>query len=205
MKLYYLPGACSLADHIVIHWVGVPCEVARMSHESIKSPEYLAMNPGGMVPLLEHGDFRLTENAAILGYLADLHPEAGLFGDGSPRGRAEVSRWLAFLNSDVHGAFKPIFNPQRFVDDPELADVLRDKARAHAHPYLERLDTQLAGRDWLTGARSIADAYLFVILRWAAGKAIDLAGLDNLARFTSRMLADAGVLAALQAEGDSAH
>lgn len=77
MKLYHMPGACSLADLIVLEWVGVPHETVRMSLKSIKSPDYLAINAGGTVPLLEHGDFLLTENIAILGYLADLYPEHG--------------------------------------------------------------------------------------------------------------------------------
>src|SRR5690606_1812440 len=122
-------------------------------------------NPGGTVPLLVDEDFALTENIAILGYLADLHPESGLLGDGSPRVTAEVMRWLAFMNSDVHKAFKPIFVPHRFLDDAGAAAALAAKARGHIRGYLERLDAQMAARDWLVGARSVADPYLFVLLR----------------------------------------
>lgn len=125
MKLYHMPGACSLADLIVLQWIGADHEPVRMSLDSIKSPDYLAINPGGTVPLLAHGDLSLTENVAILGYLADLYPEARLLGDGSPRARAEVMRWLGFLNSDVHKAFKPIFTPQRFLKDAAMAPSLR--------------------------------------------------------------------------------
>ncbi len=121
MKLYHMPGACSLADLIVLEWIGVPHEIVRMSRENIKSPDYLAINADGTVPLLEHGDFSLTENVAILGYLADLCPEARLLGDGTPHDRAEVMRWLGFLNSDVHMMFKPIFTPTRFLPDQAFA------------------------------------------------------------------------------------
>ena len=200
MKLYHMPGACSLADLIVLQWIGADHEPVRMSLESIKSPDYLAINPGGTVPLLAHGDLSLTENVAILGYLADLYPEARLLGDGSPRARAEVMRWLGFLNSDVHKAFKPIFTPQRFLKDAAMAPVLADNARGHVREYLERLDGQLEGRDWLTGERSIADPYLFVLSRWSAAKKVDMQGLDNLARFVRMMDGDAGVQAALRAE-----
>ena len=200
MKLYHMPGACSLADLIVLQWIGADHEPVRMSLESIKSPDYLAINPGGTVPLLAHGELSLTENVAILGYLADLYPEARLLGDGSPRARAEVMRWLGFLNSDVHKAFKPIFTPQRFLKDAAMAPVLADNARAHVREYLARLDGQLEGRDWLTGERSIADPYLFVLSRWSAAKKIDMQGLDNLARFARMMDGDAGVQAALDAE-----
>jgi glutathione S-transferase len=200
MKLYYLPGACSLADLIVLQWIGAPHEPVRMSMETLKSPHYLAINAGGTVPLLEHGDLSLTENVAILGYLADLHPDARLLGDGSPRARAEVMRWLGFLNSDVHKAFKPIFTPARFLSDSQHASALAANARTHVRVYLERLDERLDRRDWLTGERSIADPYLFVLTRWARSRKIDVDGLDNLARFARRMDSDAGVQAALAAE-----
>jgi glutathione S-transferase len=200
MKLYHMPGACSLADLIVLQWVGVFHEPVRMSLETIKSPGYLAMNPGGTVPLLEHGDFLLTENVAILGYLADLHPEVRLLGDGTPIARAEVMRWLAFLNSDVHEAFKPMFTPMRYVPDIAWAPALVQAARTRVRGFLERLDSQLRGRSWLTGERSIADPYLFVLWRWSVKKGVDMNGLDNLARFSDRMNQDAGVRAALAAE-----
>lgn len=200
MKLYYMPGACSLADLIVLQWIGADHEPVRMSLETIKSPDYLAINAGGTVPLLAHGDLSLTENVAILGYLADLHPEARLLGDGSPRERAEVMRWLGFLNSDVHKAFKPIFTPQRFLNDATQAPALVETARGHVREYLERLDERLEGRDWLTGERSVADPYLFVLSRWSAAKKVDMQGMDNIARFVRMMDSDAGVRAALAAE-----
>ncbi|MDP9920715.1 glutathione S-transferase [Variovorax boronicumulans] len=200
MKLYHMPGTCSLADLIVLQWTGADHEPVRMSPESIKSPDYLAINVGGTVPLLSHDDLSLTENVAILGYLADLYPEARLLGDGSPRARAEVMRWLGFLNSDVHKAFKPIFAPQRFLKDAAMAPVLADNARGNVREYLARLDEQLDGRDWLTGERSIADPYLFVLSRWSAARKVNMQGLDNLARFVRMMDGDAGVQAALGAE-----
>ena len=198
-----MPGACSLAGLIVLQWTGASHDVARMSLQGIKSPEYLAINAGGTVPLLQHGDLSLTENVAILGYLADLYPQARLLGDGTPRGRAEVMRWLGFLNSDVHKAFKPIFSPARFLPDPAFAPRLAEAARGRVREHLERLDDRLEGREWLTGERSIADAYLFVLGRWSVHKGVDMQGLDNLARFSERMDRDAGVQAALAAEGSA--
>ncbi len=200
MKLYHMPGACSLADLIVLGWVGASHEIVPMTLDSIKSPEYLALNPGGNVPLLVHGEFALTENVAILGYLSDLYPQAQLTGDGSARGRAEVMRWLAFLNSDVHKAFKPLFSPERFLERRDLDEQLADNARRHIRHYLERLDAALAGRDWLAGQRSIADPYLYVVLRWAQGKGVDMTGLDALAAFHARLSLDPAVRAALRAD-----
>lgn len=195
-----MPGACPLAAHIVLEWIGAPYETVRMSIDALGSPAYLALNPGGTVPLLEHGGFLLTENVAILGYLADLHPAMRLAGDGSARGRAEVMRWVAFINSDVHGAYLPIFAPQRFLADTAHATELGRMARQRVRVLLERLNVQLRGRDWLTGERSIADPYLFVVLRWAAHQDISMHDLGHLAAFARRMEEDAAVRSAIATE-----
>ncbi|HKQ12500.1 MAG TPA: glutathione S-transferase N-terminal domain-containing protein [Steroidobacteraceae bacterium] len=200
MKLYYLPGACSLATHIVLEWVGAPYETVKMERAALKSPEYLALNPNGAVPVLVDGDFVLTQNLAILCYLAERYPDARLLGDGTARGRAELMRWLGFLNSDVHPAFKPIFGPARFHPDPAAAPILAENARAQVRKHLEQLDRRLRGREWLVDGRSIADPYSFVMLRWARRLGIDSSGLDGLTQFFDRMQADRGVRAALTAE-----
>lgn len=200
MKLYYFPGACALADHIVLEWVGAPYQAVKMDFAGTKSPEYLALNPSGTVPLLVEGDFVLSQNVAILYYLAECHPTARLLGDGTSRGRADVLRWLALLNSDVHPAFKPIFKPSRFYHDASVARAIADTGRAHVREYLERLDARLKDRDWLANERSIADPYLFVLLRWTTRLEVDPRGLDNLARFFARMCVDPGVRAAVIAE-----
>ncbi|HEV8693678.1 MAG TPA: glutathione S-transferase N-terminal domain-containing protein [Lysobacter sp.] len=201
MKLYSSPGACSTADHIVLQWAGGPFEVEVVTREQRQLPEYLAINPAGAVPALRDGDFLLTQNAAILGYIADTWPEAQLAGDGSARQRAEANRWLAFVNSDLHPAFKPIFVPGRYISDETQHDAMKEQCRKLVRTLLERADKQLEGKQWLAGFRSYADPYLFITLRWAGNSGIDLSGLDNLAAFKQRMEADAGVQAALKAEG----
>jgi glutathione S-transferase len=200
MKLYYFPQACSLATHIVLEWIGAPHETVKLDRAALKSPEFLALNPDGAVPVLVDGDFVLTQNAAILCYLAELYPDARLLADGTPRGRADVTRWLGSVNSDLHPAFKPIFVPNRFHPDPAAAVVIADTARARVRKYLEPLDARLRGRDWLADGRSIADPYLFVMLRWTIRLNIDVSGLANLARFFERMYADPGVRAAILSE-----
>ncbi|GGA05385.1 glutathione S-transferase N-terminal domain-containing protein [Dyella caseinilytica] len=202
MKLYYLPGACSMADHIVLEWIGKPYQAEAVAREALRSPEYLKISPHGMVPALVDDDgWTLTENVAILNYLMDRFPEAKLDGESSPRERAEVNRWLAFLNSDLHPAFKPLFGAQRFSADETHHPSLHEAARQRLRGLFERVNTQLADREWLTGHRSVADAYLFVVLRWAKGKQVDLQGLDHLDAFSKRLHADPGVKAAMQAEG----
>lgn len=196
MKLYYLPGSSPLAAHIVLEWIGAPYEAVRMCSHRYESPACHA----GNVPMLENEDLALTESVAILGYLADLHPDAGLLGDGTPRGRAEVMRWLGFLCADVHKAFLLIFNASLFLEEGALAGALAHKAIQHIRTYLERLDSQLAGREWLVGTRSVADPYLLVILRWAASLDISLYGMRHLMRFARRVEDDPGVQAAILAQ-----
>ncbi|MGN6513949.1 MAG: glutathione S-transferase family protein [Lysobacteraceae bacterium] len=201
MKLYYSPGACSLADHIALEWTGAPYEVERVSREQRRSPEYLAINPAGAVPALRDGDWVLTQNNAILHYIAARFPQAGLAGDGTPRGTAEVDRWLGFLNSDVHPAFKPLFGATAYLEDAAVIEKTKADARAKLRGLFERVDGQLAGREWLAGPRSLVDPYLFVVTRWARASGVDLHGLDNLGRHFQRMQADPAVRRVLAEEG----
>jgi glutathione S-transferase len=200
MKLYYSPNTCATADHIVLEWIGRPHEAVKLSREDRAKPAFRALNPAGAVPVLEHDGWILTQNAAILGYLLDLHPESRLGGDGSPKARAEVNRWLAFVNSDVHPAFKPLFGATAYLE-ASAVEATKAQARATLRALFARADAQLASRDWLTGTRSIADPYLYVTLRWARANGVDLAGFHALARFVRTMESDAGVQRVLAAEG----
>jgi glutathione S-transferase len=200
MKLYTSPGACSLADHIALEWTGAPYEAQIVSPDDRKQDWYRALNPAGAVPVLTEGDWALTQNAAILNYLADKFPQAKLGGDGTPEGRAEVNRWLGLLNADMHPAFHPLFGSAAALGDDAEAKA-KDAAKQKLRGYFERVDAQLDGRDWLAGSRSIADPYLFVVTQWAKKLGIDLAGLSNLDAFDKRMAADPGVQAAMKAEG----
>lgn len=201
MKLYYSPNTCASADHIVLEWIGKPYQTQRLSREERAMPAFRAINPAGAVPVLEVDGWVLTQNAAILNYLADTFPEARLGGDGTPKGRAEVNRWLAFVNSDVHPSFKPLFGSTAYLEDGAAIDKTKENAKASLRALFERADTQLAGKDWIAGTRSIADPYLYVTLRWAKGTGVDLSGLDNLAGFFSRIEADPGVRKVLVEEG----
>ena len=201
MKLYTSPGACSMADHIALEWSGKPYTVVIVSREQRATPDFKLLNPAGAVPVLEDDGWSLTQNAAILNYIADKVPEAKLAGDDTPRGRAEVNRWLGFLNSDMHPAFKPLFGSTDYLEDKAFIAKSHADARRKLRGLFERADAQLGKHDWIAGDRkSIADPYLFVMLRWAKGAKIDLSGLDNLKKFEQRMRADAGVQKVLKAE-----
>ncbi len=205
MKLMTYPGACSTADHIALQWTGQPFEIEIMTGETLASPRFRALNPAGMVPVLVDGEYVLTQNIAILAYIGELHPHAGLFGDGSAKQRAEAMRWLALGSTDMHPVFGTFFAPAIFLPEPDQHDALKKAAAIRLREMFERADAQLDGRQWFAGFRSAADAYLYVMLRWAdMFPIIDLGGLTHLAAFKRRMEADAGVRAALEAEGLSA-
>jgi glutathione S-transferase len=200
MKLYYSPGSCAMADHIALEWIGEPYEAVRVSREARGQPEFQRINPLGAVPAFEDDGWVLTQNAAILNYLADKHPGAGLGGDGTPKGRAEVNRWLALVNADIHPTFRPLFGVTDYLGE-EGAEKTKNAARKRLRTLFETVDRQLAGKDWLVGSRSIADPYLFVVMRWAKANDVDLSGLDNLERFFQHMLADRDVQKVMKDEG----
>ena len=205
MKLYSFSGSCALGAHIVLEWIGRPYELQLLQKDDLASPQIRALNPNGQVPILVDDGWALNENAAILNYLADKFPDSKLGGEPTPRGRAEVNRWLAMVNSDVHPAFKPLFGATAYLGDEAMIDKSKDAARQQLRTWFERLDGQLEGRDWLTGSRSVADPYLFVTLRWTHAVKVDLSGLANLAAFERRMRADPGVQRALKAQGLDQH
>ncbi len=166
--LYYALGACSLAPHIALEWVGAPYDAVKVQYGS---DELLAVNPAGAVPTFREDDgWLLTQAGAILDYLAHKHPEAGLAGGEGVRAKAEAHRWSAFFTSDVHAAFWPIFMPDRYTID-------RSEAGRHAvveagHGLVAKqfriLDRHLEGREHiLDGGRSVIDAYAFPMIRWA--------------------------------------
>ena len=173
-----------------------------VTQQQIKEPAFLALNPAGSVPVIVDGDFALTQNAAIMGYIADTYPQAGLAGDGSTQQRAEATRWLAFCNSDLHPAFTPLFAPGLFMEGAENYDTVKALAAKRVRRYYETADKRLGETgNWLAGFRSFADPYLFITMGWAKKLGVDLSDLTHLQDFHKRMLADAGVQAASKAEG----
>lgn len=201
MKLYFSPGTCALACHIVLEWIGKPYDLQKVSIHNPKSPELLQVNPQGAVPVLEENGWVLTQNLAIMNYLADTCSEEKRFGDGSPKQRAEINRWLAFLNADLHTAFKPLFGGTMYLNDETAIAQTKDNAQKAVVRMLTTVNQHLDQQDYLAGTRSMADAYLYVILRWVKSLHIDISALSSLQRFTDRMQTDSGVQTALTMEG----
>lgn len=202
MKLYSFPGSCALASQIAFEWSGKPYTLELIKKDDLDSAKFKQLNPSHHVPILEGDGWVLDQNAAILSYIADIAPDAKLDGDGTPLGRAEVNRWLGLVNSEIHPAYKPLFGTTAYLDDEAVVEKTKDDARAKLRRMFERCNDQLGKHAWIAGyTRSIADAYLFVVLRWARGVKVDLSGLENLKTFEHHMRADAGVQRALKAQG----
>jgi glutathione S-transferase len=165
--LYYSPGACSLAVHIVLEEIGepyatelVPVDV-RSTAEAITAPAYLAINPKGRVPALTTGEGILTEAPAILTYLARRYPQARLL-PADAEAEARVQEWMAWLASTLHAvAYGQVLRPQRFVADTALHPAVIAKGRRNASNGYAFVEARLHGREWAVADRySIADAYL---------------------------------------------
>ena len=201
MKLYGLPGACSLVDHIALNWIGKPFEYISVARDALKVAPYINISPLGAVPAIDDDGFTLTQNIAILEYLAEKNPEAKLLGGESLKARSEARRWLGLFNSDVHKTFSMIFGASRLVTEKPAQDELAASASARVRDMYVVADKHLAGRNWLSDERSVADAYLYVTTRWAKAKNVDLTGMPNLEAHFQRMSADPAVQAALGAEG----
>lgn len=200
--LYFSPGACSLAPHIVLEWIGKPYAAKRVK---IGSPELNALNPAGAVPVLQEDDgWILTQNPAILYYLASKHPEAGIGGGLGLRSNAELHRWLSFFNSDVHGSFWPVFGPARYtVDESDDArQKVKEAAFVRVRGKFTQLNKYLADREWiLDGGRSVVDAYAFPMIRWLANVVPGgLADFPHVQVLHDRVAANAGVKKVLAAE-----
>jgi glutathione S-transferase len=199
MKLYYAPGACSLSPNIVAQEAGEPLELEKVDTKAKKTAsgkDFMAINPKGYVPALELEDGQvLTEGPAIVQYLADRHPEAGLIPPAGTLERYRVQEVLGYINSEIHKTYSPLFGPSV---SPEL--------RTEKHEYLKKryavLDKQLAGRDYLFGDRfGVGDAYLFTVTNWAKHVKLDLSEFRNLTAFQERVAGRPAVQAALKAEG----
>ena len=201
LKLYYLPGACPLVPHTALFWAKAEFEAVALKHADLQSAEFLAVNAAGAVPVLQEGDWTLSQNIAILDYLNDRYPEAVIFGRGDIRSQAKARQWLAFANADVHPVFGSIFQPDRFIDGEGENAQIRARATLQALDYLTLVDQALMQQDYLTGELSIADVYFYVILRWAKLLKIDLSSLNRLEDYFLRIEGNAGVQSALRQQG----
>lgn len=193
MILYFAPGACSLADHIALHEANMPFDRVKVdlkTHRTETGEDYTAINPKGYVPaLILDGGARLTENIAILSWIADQAPSLAPGGDFA---RYRLLEALSFVSTEIHKAFKPLFSPD--ADEPA-----RQAARETVAQRLGQAEQTFAG-DFLLGDHlTLADAYLFVMLTWAEQNRIPIP--PGLAAYMHRIAARPAVQLALKHEG----
>lgn len=196
MKLYYAPGACSLSPHIVAREAGIPLELEKVDLSARKTASgeaYRQVNPKGYVPALRLDDGSvLTEGPAIMQYLADRKPAAGLAPHAGTIERYRLLEWLGFLNSEIHKAWGALFNPK--ADRGPVIEKLNQR--------LQFLNGELDNRPYLLpGGFSVADAYLFTLLNWAGFTHVDLSPYPSLVKYAERIKVRPKVQEALRAEG----
>ncbi|RDI57853.1 glutathione transferase GstA [Microvirga subterranea] len=199
MKLYYTPGACSLAVHIAAREAGAPIALEKVDLATRKTEtgaDFSAINPKGYVPAVALPDGEvLTEAAALLLFVADGQPEAGLVPAPGTIERHRLHEWLTFITSEIHKGFGPLWNPT-------TPDAVRQATKDKLAQRFAYLDKVLASRPYLTGERfTVADGYLFTTVNWSNYHAVDLAPYPNLRAFLDRVAARPKVQEALAAEG----
>jgi glutathione S-transferase len=199
MKLYYAPGACSLAPHIVAQEAGIELQLEKVDTKTkamASGGDFLALNPKGYVPALQMDDGAvLTEGPVISQYLADRKPSSGLAPAAGSMERYRMQETMGFINSEIHKSYSPLFNAKT---SPEVRDEKLDTLKKR----YALIDQQLAGRSYLFGDKfTAADAYLFTVTNWAKHVKLDISGFANLGAFQQRVAARPAVQAAMKAEG----
>jgi glutathione S-transferase len=199
MKLYYMNGACSLASLISLYESGVKFEIAAVDRKTRKTSDgldYDKVNSKGYVPALRLDDGQvLTENVAVLLYIADRNPAAKLAPAAGTLERYRLIEWLAFVNSEIHKNFGPLFSPAASEDTKQFM-------RSSLFTRLNWLDKALGSKQFLTGDTfTVADAYLFVVLGWSGHVGIELEKWPNLKRFHHDLKKRPAVMSAFKAEG----
>lgn len=201
--LYIAPSACSLASHALVYELGLPIQIEKVAVRTPDSPIH-AVNPLGRVPalVLEDGSL-LTENTALLPYLADLKPEAGLFAPVGSAERAQIQRWLGYLATEIHvGCFRPLRRPERYSDDESAHPGIQAKARLQLHQALLHIEQHLQGKTWLVAERyTIADLYLSVFAGWLPALGEPFTELTAINRLRDAVRARPAVQKALKLEG----
>jgi glutathione S-transferase len=204
LKLFYAPGSCALASHIALEEAGADYQLVlvKTGENEQRSPEFLAINPKGRVPALQTDEGILTENPAILAFIAQSYPAAGLI-PADPIRFAQVQAFNAFLCATVHPIFAHKWRPYRYADDAAAHAAMAAKVPAVLDEHFGLVEAQLSdGRDWLFGDYSIADAYLHVFARWYQRPGLGSPESRPLVRaHVRRMQERPAVARALQQEG----
>jgi glutathione S-transferase len=203
-RLYYAPGTCALATHIALEEAGAPYEAVLVDFRSQgqRSPEYLAVNPKGRVPALVTDSGTLTETPALLCFVAQRFPEAGLAPLADPFALAQVQEFNSYLCSTVHVGHAHRMRGTRWADDAAAIEAMKRKVPSNVTECFELIEHKLMKGPWVMGDKyTICDPYLFTIASWIEGDGVDTTKVPRVMEHRARMLARPAVQKAVAAEG----
>lgn len=199
MKLYYSPGACSLAVHIALHEVGAEFGLERVhlpEKQLSDGSDYLRISSQGYVPVLEFDDgSRYTETAALLQWIAESYPNRRLLGGDDARRRMDVLRWLAFVATELHKSFSP------WLWHADVAESTRAMARAKLKDRFAEMEATLRRQEYLAQTFSVADAYAYTVMSWAVYLKLPLEDFPAIRAYLKRVAQRPAVMRAMRDEG----
>ena len=208
IQLHYAPGNASMTPHLLLEELGVPFElkVVDRANNAHKSPEYLKLNPNGLIPVLVDGDLVLYETAAIVLHLVDTHPAAGLAPALGTAERAHFYKWLVWLAASLQSQMPIYFYTDRYVAPGNTAGAAEVKAATEQRiaALIDQIDAQLAshGGPWLLGERfSALDPYALMLCRWTRSASCPARALPHVGPFLQRVLARPATQRVLVTEG----
>jgi glutathione S-transferase len=200
LTLFYAPGACSMAPHIVLEESGEKYDARRvdLAKGEQKTAEYMKIHPLGRVPALKLDDGSpLAENTAILPFLGKRF---GLW-PTDPIKEARALSVIGFFASSVHPAHAHIGRPERYTEDKSAFPGIQAMGKKTLHDYLKQIDAMYAGREWLSDTYSVLDAYAFLFYTWGVRRELPVAELKSYSAFKDRMLARPAVQRVVADEG----
>ncbi|MBX7230561.1 MAG: glutathione transferase GstA [Bdellovibrionales bacterium] len=197
MKLYFSPGACSMASHMVIQELGLKCEIVKvdLSTKKFSGGNFLSINPRGQVPTLQldNGEI-LTEGAVIMQYLADQAPEKNLIPKAGTFERYRCQEWLNYIATEVHKNFSPLW-------DKNLPEETKTVFKTNLTRRFEFLNEKIKGKTFLMGTTfTVADCYLYTVLSWVHYLKIDLTPWTNLMGYMEKIKHRPATMATFKAE-----
>ncbi|HRE18243.1 MAG TPA: glutathione binding-like protein [Rhodocyclaceae bacterium] len=204
MKFFYFPYACSLAAHVALEEIGQPFEAVLVDLRGGEQFDaaYRAINPSARVPALQldSGEV-LSENLAILYWLAETHPGAGLWPEGSLE-KTRALEWMSWLASNVHFSGRLIWKGDQYANSPEAAEFLKTSQRARYQELLAQAEARIGDGPWVMGERyTVVDAHLLPFVRWPQVWKLDISACPKLLAWHQRMIERPAVLRALAREG----
>lgn len=204
IKLYFSPGACSIASHVILEELQIPYEAIKVDLKTYTydSEDYYKINPLGAVPALMLDDGTvITQNAAVLFYLGDLDPKHHLIPKAGTMERVRAHEWLSFINSDLHKAFSPLFKLDSYVSSENAKEELKQGVTANIKKIITIVEKKLPEKGFVLGENfSVIDAYLLVFFFWGKHLNIPFDSWPKYSALTKRILARPSVEHVLKQE-----